>query len=125
MRLRQPKPRLAVAKPRELVAPATRAFAPSANFGGANRRDRQRPAAWYTKTKRWRALAKQMRIEAGGMCRHCGAFNVRLVVDHIVEVLDGGAVFDRDNLQVLCYPCHRRKTNAVAKERLQNAGGDV
>ena len=31
-------------------------------------------------------------------------------VDHIVDIADGGAMYDLDNLQPLCIPCHSRKT---------------
>jgi 5-methylcytosine-specific restriction enzyme A len=32
------------------------------------------------------------------------------VVDHVVPLKDGGARFDRANLQPLCVSCHNRKT---------------
>lgn len=33
------------------------------------------------------------------------------LVDHIVPITEGGAVFEESNLQALCYSCHRVKTS--------------
>jgi 5-methylcytosine-specific restriction protein A len=38
-------------------------------------------------------------------------------VDHIIELLDGGARLDRDNLMVRCASCHHKKTLAVRDDR--------
>lgn len=38
-------------------------------------------------------------------------------VDHVVPVVEGGDWFDPDNLQLLCLPCHRRKTSEMATRR--------
>lgn len=35
---------------------------------------------------------------------------VKLEVDHITALHDGGEALDPDNLQTLCSPCHSRKT---------------
>ncbi len=37
-------------------------------------------------------------------------------VDHIEPVALGGDMFDKKNLQVLCYTCHKKKTKIDAKE---------
>ena len=37
--------------------------------------------------------------------------NTLLEADHIVEIARGGAVFDLNNIQTLCHPCHVDKTN--------------
>ena len=60
-------------------------------------------------------------------CVKCGAegrYNNRiggdrysLEVDHIVEIVDGGAEFDEDNLQTLCRTCHKEKTRQSWKAR--------
>ena len=31
-------------------------------------------------------------------------------LDHIVPISQGGDVYDIDNMQTLCWPCHKRKT---------------
>ncbi|MEP0826251.1 MAG: HNH endonuclease, partial [Nitrososphaera sp.] len=33
-----------------------------------------------------------------------------LTVDHVIPISRGGAVMDEDNMQLLCFSCHRRKT---------------
>jgi 5-methylcytosine-specific restriction protein A len=35
---------------------------------------------------------------------------IAVVVDHIVPIDQGGAMWDEGNHQVLCAACHRRKT---------------
>lgn len=44
-------------------------------------------------------------------CRHCAAPATE--VDHIINLAQGGT-HHPDNLQTLCTPCHRRKTEAEA-----------
>jgi 5-methylcytosine-specific restriction protein A len=51
-------------------------------------------------------------------CADCGGFKVAqdLEIDHVIELADGG----RDewgNVQVLCKPCHQRKTTKAARAR--------
>lgn len=51
------------------------------------------------------------------LCETCLADGYQVpavIVDHIIELKDGGAPFDEDNAQSLCRACHNRKT---AKER--------
>ena len=36
-------------------------------------------------------------------------------VDHIIAIVNGGGEFDKNNLQVLCSDCHRKKTKADMK----------
>ncbi len=43
-------------------------------------------------------------------CQALGRLFAAKVVDHIVPIKDGGARFDRANLQPLCVACHNRKT---------------
>lgn len=64
----------------------------------------------------WRALRDAVRRERGQRCEKCGAGG-RVWVDHIVEIKDGGAPYDRANLQVLCKSCHERKTAEARRQR--------
>jgi 5-methylcytosine-specific restriction endonuclease McrA len=52
-------------------------------------------------------------------CAACGAAGseVRLYVDHVVELKDGGAWLDPLNAQVLCGSCHNKKTAEVKQAR--------
>jgi 5-methylcytosine-specific restriction endonuclease McrA len=43
-------------------------------------------------------------------CRECGDTSLPAVVDHIVRVADGGAMWERSNLQRLCRSCASKKT---------------
>jgi 5-methylcytosine-specific restriction protein A len=51
-------------------------------------------------------------------CRNCGSRD-RLQADHIIEVADGGALFDPANLQTLCRDCHGVKTEVFRSRRRQ------
>jgi hypothetical protein len=44
----------------------------------------------------------------------------RLTADHIIELRDGGALFDLNNGQCLCDAHHQRKTMAMRARRLQS-----
>lgn len=39
-------------------------------------------------------------------------------VDHVTPVADGGAMWDRRNLQSLCVGCHESKTAAEHRRRI-------
>jgi 5-methylcytosine-specific restriction enzyme A len=51
------------------------------------------------------------------VCARCGGDDRRLWVDHIVELRDGGAPFDQENLELLCASCHTRKSGEVRAVR--------
>ena len=57
---------------------------------------------------------------AGGVCQHqgCARQERRMFADHIVEIRDGGAVFDPANGQCLCGKHHTLKTIAERRRRL-------
>jgi hypothetical protein len=50
-------------------------------------------------------------------CQKCGAHDVRLIADHIIEIDDGGASLDVSNGMTLCISCHNRKTAQAARAR--------
>ncbi len=54
-------------------------------------------------------------MAAEPLCRMCG--RLADLVDHIVPIMDGGAVLDEENLQSLCTACHARKTQADLARR--------
>jgi len=72
----------------------------------------------------WRRFASRIKRERSGICCVCGSSH-RVTADHIVEVKDGGALFDPRNVQLLCQAHHNEKTAAAAKTRAKKrmAGG--
>ncbi|WP_201351882.1 HNH endonuclease signature motif containing protein [Hydrogenimonas urashimensis] len=56
----------------------------------------------------------------GGLCQACkrqGVITPATIVDHIIEIKDGGCATCSDNLESLCASCHAKKTAEQRKER--------
>ena len=53
---------------------------------------------------RWRALRLEVLRGFGWRCQRCNRFADE--VHHLVRLADGGAAFDKDNLQAVCRRCH-------------------
>ena len=71
------------------------------------------------RTTRWRKL-RAVKVGLNPICEHCEEFGIAKPVeevDHIIEIEDGGAIWDIDNLQSLCKRCHIIKTNKCKAER--------
>lgn len=68
------------------------------------------------KTSRWQRVRKTALFRDGGWCQRCKEKPAKLV-DHIVEIKDGGDMWDLDNLQSLCDSCHTIKTHEEQKKR--------
>lgn len=80
---------------------------------------KKRGAKFYDEPE-WRALVRQLIAERGRRCEHCGATDCRLWADHVIELKDGGAEMDPNNLQLLCARCHGVKTAAARIDRLKS-----
>lgn len=102
-------------------------------FGGRCARDQlteRYVAAWEgsthtpTNTQAWRILRKKIIQRDQGICSWCGTYGANQV-DHIIAKSEGGTD-DESNLQLLCDPCHRKKTaqEGVAGRRRKHSGGD-
>jgi len=52
-----------------------------------------------------------------GICKMCGMSKNKMIVDHIVELKDGGEAFDYNNLETLCVSCHNKKTTEEIQRR--------
>ena len=81
--------------------------------------NRDKESEKFYHTARWRNLRKQQ-LTKHPLCinfEECG--NVATIVDHIVEVKDGGAKFDLGNTQSMCRSCHSRKTAEEKKKRFR------
>ena len=62
----------------------------------------------------WREVRKKALLRDSYCCTKCnkviGMIARDHVVDHIIEIKDGGSKFDLENLQTLCQHCHNIKT---------------
>ena len=85
--------------------------------------EQHRRKAWANTSKRnqvidkgrWaKVRAAHLRNEPG--CRVCGS-TLDIEVDHIVEVADGGALYDDENCQTLCEVHHQAKSAAQRAAR--------
>ena len=70
--------------------------------------------AFYS-TKRWKSVRRAVMYRDQGLCVRCK--QPAVLVDHIIEVKDGGSLYSMDNLQALCHKCHAQKTKDAAKHR--------
>lgn len=70
-------------------------------------------------TQRWKRLSIKKRTVTP-FCENCedhGVMKVADVVDHIVELEDGGEPYEWSNLKSLCHSCHNNKTADEARKR--------
>lgn len=58
-----------------------------------------------TRGRRWMQFRRFVLNSVGWRCERCGAA-ARLELHHPVPVSEGGAEFDRANIEVLCRACH-------------------
>lgn len=85
----------------------------------AGRKRRQKkgdPFYWSTPWKKFRAWY----IRRNPLCEECLKRGLTVpadVVDHIIEIKDGGARLSEDNAKSLCNRCHARKTAEVKRQR--------
>lgn len=62
-------------------------------------------------TSRWQRL-REYKKKLNPLCEECarhGRLTPMVLVDHIVPIEEGGAIFDMENLQSLCAACHNKK----------------
>lgn len=70
-------------------------------------------------TARWQEFRRWYR-KSHPLCEIClkhGQYVVGHLVDHIIELSDGGAELDPENCQTLCNTCHGKKTAAEREKR--------
>jgi 5-methylcytosine-specific restriction enzyme A len=70
-------------------------------------------------TAEWRRLRKAVLARDHFLCRSCGS--AASDVDHRVELIDGGAPYDPENLQALCEACHDAKSSESRYRRATRA----
>ena len=72
----------------------------------------------------WKALIAAIIEQRGRCCEDpsCQSQNhgagQRIYGDHVIELQDGGELLDPANIQLLCAPCHGRKTAAERDKRM-------
>lgn len=67
----------------------------------------------------WLALRDRVRREAQGRCQRPGCNRRGFIVDHIVEIRDGGAKLERGNVWLMCSSCHATKTGRERAARMR------
>jgi HNH endonuclease len=70
-------------------------------------------------TPEWRRIRKRVLARDHSACRKCG--RPASDVDHRVELMDGGAPYDPENLQALCADCHGAKSSESRYRRARRA----
>lgn len=66
---------------------------------------------------KYKQESKELREQSGNICQLCGRLVERVLVDHIIELADGGKDTP-ENRMVICYSCHKYKTDAEKRRRL-------
>lgn len=70
-------------------------------------------------TRAWRRLSDKKRT-VNPFCERClkeGRHVVAKIVDHKVEIKDGGKPYEWSNLESMCYQCHNTKTQDEKDKR--------
>ena len=70
-----------------------------------------------TSGRPWRRIRERILQRDKGLCQPClkqGFYTPANEVDHIVNIASGGTDSD-DNLQAICGPCHKLKTQQEAR----------
>jgi 5-methylcytosine-specific restriction endonuclease McrA len=71
------------------------------------------------RTAAWREASKRCLLRDGFRC--CiglpGCMLIATTADHVVELHEGGAAFDPNNLQAACRRCNSAKSNTRRAER--------
>lgn len=68
-------------------------------------------------TQAWRLFRAAIIKERGSICQQCGAKGP-VHADHTTSIQDGGRIWDRANIKLLCSACHAIKTRDEEKTRL-------
>lgn len=66
-------------------------------------------------TSRRQQRMRRQQLDREPICQWPGCGRLAVTADHVVNVAAGGAKYDPDNLQSLCEPHHRAKTQAEAR----------
>lgn len=82
---------------------------------------RSKDRAKIYNSKKWKVVREKAIIRDNMMCQEClrnGIHTQGKEVDHIIELSDRpDLAYDLDNLEYLCVPCHRKKTEKEKNKR--------
>jgi 5-methylcytosine-specific restriction endonuclease McrA len=75
----------------------------------------------FYRTQKWRKFIAAIVEKRGKRCEKCkhDCQDTRIFGDHIIELRDGGEMFDETNVQLLCGSCHTTKTLRARMERMR------
>lgn len=71
-------------------------------------------------TSRWKELRELVIKRDKGLCQHCFKKNrieKGIIIDHIIEISDGGDKWSLDNLELICRACSNIKTSIEREKR--------
>ena len=94
----------------------------TANKRRIGNNDTKKRESFYI-SREWKELSTRIIRTRGRRCEQCNRMyddygrSIRVFVDHIVELNDGGDPFAEQNVQVLCGSCHTKKTIAERVKR--------
>lgn len=72
---------------------------------------------WIYSSKKWKLLRQVALNRAEGCCEECYSIG-EIQVHHKKPVAQGGAIFDIDNLIVLCRSCHLEAHRKIEVEKM-------
>lgn len=90
---------------------------------------REKRADPFYLSPEWKALMKRLIEVRGRRCQDPEHEHgrprdgVRLYGDHVIEIADGGAKLDPNNVLLRCGHCHGRKTAEARAARAREGGG--
>jgi len=92
------------------------------NFINPRRAHVDRGFDGFYRSSAWIKFRQQIAIERGAVCEDKEheanrSRNAGVELDHIVELVDGGAPLDRSNVMFRCRSCHVRKTQQAKRDR--------
>lgn len=78
----------------------------------------------------WAELRAKLIKNRGSKCekcdKDCSADTHELELDHIIALVNGGGMWNTDNLQLLCNQCHKEKTALdIRRARFEKVGQKV
>lgn len=82
----------------------------------------------YARKYDWQTIRREIILRDLYTCQTCREIiekDHEMEIDHILPVSLGGDYFDRENLQLLCYECHGKKTRRDMAELTRRKNGII